>query len=144
MIKKLAFVCSSLDKELVKLAEKSAREREKREREKHEREQREREQREREAAEDRATTTSTNNEIHVKPIIETVPPDSKPKYSKVKMSNGDHDVNPADDLLRFALSDRSEHVNISFSSMYRFSPPLDQQQASRVSSSTEHLSLIHI
>ncbi|CAF1252073.1 unnamed protein product [Adineta ricciae] len=108
-----------LDKELVKLAEKSAREREKREREKHEREQREREQREREAAEDRPTTTSTNNEIHVKPIIETVPPDSKPKYAKVKKSNGDHDVNPADDLLRF-------------------SPPLDQQQASRVSISIEH------
>ena len=105
----MVFARSSLDKELVKLAEKSAREREKREREKHEREQREREQREREAAENRATTTSTNNEIQVKPIIETVPSDSKPKYPKVKKSNGDHDVNPTDDLLRFVLSDRSEH-----------------------------------
>ncbi|UJR31984.1 hypothetical protein I4U23_019457 [Adineta vaga] len=105
-----------LDKELVKLAEKSAREREKRERE-----QREREQRTQEAKENKATTTSTNNEIQVKPIIETISSDQKPKYSKTshtKKTNGDHDVNTTDDLLRF-------------------SPPIDQQQTSRVSSSGE-------
>ncbi len=89
------FCFSSLDKELVKLAEKSAREREQREREKRERD-------------NQPKTEPSNNQIQVKPIIETISPDPKPKYSKtshVKMTNGDRDGNTTDDLLRFVIVD---------------------------------------
>ena len=83
----------SLDKELVKLAEKHARERE-------EREKREREKREREAQEQK----SNNTQIQVKPIIETkvsAPPLSiKQPRTYIKMSHPDHDMNQTEDLLR--------------------------------------------
>ncbi|CAF3902004.1 unnamed protein product [Rotaria magnacalcarata] len=96
-----------LDKELVKLAEKSAHEREKLESKK------------REAANAAAaaavtttaaattTTTTVNvsssNQIKVKPIIETVSPDPKSKESRgsyIAAANN-HDTNAAEDLLRF-------------------------------------------
>ncbi|CAF2023545.1 unnamed protein product [Rotaria magnacalcarata] len=96
-----------LDKELVKLAEKSAHEREKLESKK------------REAANaaaaaavttTAATTTTTttvnvssSNQIKVKPIIETVSPDPKSKESRgsyIAAANN-HDTNAAEDLLRF-------------------------------------------
>ncbi|CAF4795042.1 unnamed protein product [Rotaria sp. Silwood1] len=96
-----------LDKELVKLAEKSAREREKREREKREREVQEKPS---QASATTATTTTTttittvlfNNQIQVQPTIETIASDQKPKKSRnsyVSLSN--HDMNKAEDLLRF-------------------------------------------
>lgn len=83
---------SSLDKELVKLAEKHARERE-------EREKRDREKREREAQDEKLNKT----QIQVKPIIETKipapPPHIKQPRSYVKMSH-DHDMHQTEDLLR--------------------------------------------
>jgi hypothetical protein len=81
-----------LDKELVKLAEKHARERE-------EREKLDRERREREAKE------APKTQIQVKPIIETTTTTTtttaKSRNSYVKTTNGDHDPNAADDLLRY-------------------------------------------
>ncbi|CAF1256193.1 unnamed protein product [Rotaria sordida] len=94
-----------LDKELVKLAEKNAREREKREREK-----REREPQEKQAPPPPKTTTTTttlpvNNHIQVQPTIETIASDQKPKKTRnsyVTMTNNiNHDMNKTEDLLRF-------------------------------------------
>lgn len=97
----------SLDKELVKLAEKSAREREKREREKREREVREKAEAEAAAAE------VAKNQIQVKPIIETVSPSPKPlavadSYSRKMSSTHKHD-----DLLRFVRSFVRSRRNVS-------------------------------
>lgn len=77
-----------MDKELVKLAEKSAREREKREREARE----EREKAEAEAA---------KNQIQVKPIIETTSPNPKSSANKDSISRKMSSSHKNDDLLRF-------------------------------------------
>ncbi|CAF4771731.1 unnamed protein product, partial [Rotaria sp. Silwood1] len=90
-----------LDKELVKLAEKSAREREKREREAQEQVL--------QAAPTTPTTTSTtvlfNNQIQVQPTIEIIFSDQKPRKprnSYVTISNNTYnDTNKTEDLLRF-------------------------------------------
>lgn len=86
-----------LDKELVRLAEKHAREREARE---------VRERQERAAREAAGVKTPpVSNQIQVKPIIETklttAEPNLQSRKSYVKMSNGDSDMNKNDDLLRF-------------------------------------------
>ncbi len=95
----------SLDKELVKLAEKHAREREIREkREREEREKRDNDKREREAQNPTLKTVTSNHQIQVKPIIETISSIQHTKISRnsyAKMSNGDHDINTTEDLLRF-------------------------------------------
>lgn len=95
-----------MDKELVKLAEQAARDREKRERERHEAKLRE----EAEAAAAAATAAKTaattnlvtNTQIQVKPIIEAVSPDQKPKKSRGSYVHGSNaiDSNMTDDLLR--------------------------------------------
>ncbi len=80
----------------MKLAEHHAREREIREK-------RQREQREREAQEQQALAATKSNLIQVKPIIETTNTLTHPTRSSksyVRLSNGDHDVNTTDDLLR--------------------------------------------
>jgi hypothetical protein len=93
---------SSLDKELVKLAEKNAHERV---------------QRERAAKENKdiaAAAKLANQQIEVKPIIETVPSEPNHKQSRksyVHISNGDHNNHTTEDLLRFT-------------------PPLEQQPTS--------------
>jgi len=100
---------SSLDKELVKLAEKHAREREEREKEK-----REREKREHEAKEQKLASVPSNNHIQVKPIIETISPTQQSKQSRLygKMSNGDHNMNGTEDLLRLIdLNKRISNIN---------------------------------
>ncbi len=101
----------SLDKELVKLAEKHAREREQREREKHERD----------AQASKTTTTSSNNQIQVKPIIETKSSTQQLRQSRnsnVKMSNGDHDMNTTEDLLRLIISNINLIINSLFFKIY--------------------------
>jgi len=101
----IGFVFSSLDKELVKLAEKSAREREQREREKRERDNQ---------ANKLPKTEPSSNQIQVKPIIETISSDQKPKYPKsshVKMTNGDLNGNTTEDLLRFVIVDENKEYN---------------------------------
>lgn len=113
-----------LDKELVRLAEKHARERE-------EREKRERQEREvREAVKVRSSPPPppTPKQIQVKPIIETqstpitTESNAKSRKSYVKMSNGDADMNKNDDLLRFVFSNHSFVPMCKYS---RFTPPPD-------------------
>ncbi len=102
----------SLDKELVKLAEKHAREREQREREKHERDA---------AQASKTTTTSSNNQIQVKPIIETKSSTQQLRQSRnsnVKMSNGDHNMNTTEDLLRLIISTINLIINSLFFKIY--------------------------
>lgn len=90
------FFLYSLDKELVRLAEKHAREREQREKQ-------EREQREREAQEQKLAPIPPPNQIQVKPIIETTSSTqhgTQSRKSYGKLFNGDHDTNKTEDLLR--------------------------------------------
>jgi hypothetical protein len=99
---------------LVKLAEKNAREREKRDQE---------------IRENKAALALTNNQIQVKPLIETVPPDEKKtpsaRSSHAKISNDVHNTNKADDLLRLITSENK--INIKLLLSIRFTPPPDPQ-----------------